>query len=95
VLLNWDVDQELYGLNQDYASTRQGLKDAVEAGALDIESHGWTHMEPNLDSPPGPWWTADLSGEGSMVGWYAEFADQRRSAATGWNLSASLPTTTP
>jgi hypothetical protein len=69
---------DLYGLNQDYASTRQGLKDSVEAGALDIESHGWTHMEPNLDSPPGPWWTADLSGEGSMVGWYAEFADQRR-----------------
>jgi hypothetical protein len=69
---------DLYGLNQDYASTRRGLKDALEAGVLDIESHGWTHMEPNLDSPPGPWWTADLSGEGSMVGWYAEFADQRR-----------------
>ncbi|MGA8153739.1 MAG: hypothetical protein WB952_22510 [Terriglobales bacterium] len=67
-----------YGLHQDYASTRQGLKDAVDAGVLDIESHGWTHMEPNLESPPGPWWTADLAGEGSMVGWYAEFADQRR-----------------
>ena len=69
---------DLYGLNQDYASTLRGLKNAVEAGVLDIESHGWTHMEPNLESPPGPWWTADLSGEGSMVGWYAEFADQRR-----------------
>jgi hypothetical protein len=68
----------LYGLNQDYASTRQGLKNAAEAGVLDIESHGWTHMEPDLESPPGPWWTADLEGEGSMVGWYAEFADQRR-----------------
>ena len=67
-----------YGLHQDYASTRQGLKDAVDAGVLDIESHGWTHMEPDLQSPPGPWWTAELAGEGSMVGWYAEFADQRR-----------------
>jgi len=69
---------DLYGLHQDYASTRQGLKDAADAGVLDIESHGWTHMEPNLESPPGPWWTADLAGEGSMVGWYAEFEDQRR-----------------
>jgi len=69
---------DLYGLHQDYASTRQGLKDAADAGVLDIESHGWTHMEPNLQSPPGPWWTADLAGEGSMVGWYAEFEDQRR-----------------
>ena len=69
---------DLYGLRQDYASAREGLKDAVDAGVLDIESHGWTHMEPDLDSPPGPWWTADLAGEGSMVGWYAEFEDQRR-----------------
>jgi hypothetical protein len=69
---------DLYGLNQDYASTLRGLKSAGEAGLLDIESHGWTHMEPNLESAPGPWWTADLAGEGSMVGWYAEFADQRR-----------------
>ena len=69
---------DLYGLKQDYASTQKGLKNAVEAGVLDIESHGWTHMEPDLESPPGPWWTADLAGEGSMVGWYAEFADQRR-----------------
>jgi len=69
---------DLYGLHQDYASTRKGLKDGADSGVLDIESHGWTHMEPDLESPPGPWWTADLAGEGSMVGWYAEFADQRR-----------------
>ena len=69
---------DLYGLHQDYASTRKGLKDAADSGVLDIESHGWTHMEPDLESPPGPWWTADLAGEGSMVGWYAEFGDPRR-----------------
>lgn len=69
---------DLYGLHQDYASTRQGLKDAANSGMLDIESHGWTHMDPDLDSSPGPWWTADLAGEGSVVGWYGEFADQRR-----------------
>jgi hypothetical protein len=67
-----------YGLHQDYASTRQGIQDAADAGVVDIESHGWTHMDPDLDSPPGPWWTADIAGEASVVGWYAEFEDQRR-----------------
>ncbi len=69
---------DAYGLHQDYASTQKALREAAESGVLDIESHGWTHMEPDLDSPPGPWWTADLAGEGSIVGWYGEFEDQRR-----------------
>ncbi|PYV34040.1 MAG: hypothetical protein DMG22_07630 [Acidobacteria bacterium] len=67
-----------WGLHQDYASTRRGLLDAVAAGVLQIESHGWTHMAPNLESPPGPWWAADLKGEASADGWYSEFADHRR-----------------
>jgi hypothetical protein len=67
-----------YGLQQDYASTQRGLRAAVAAGVLEIESHGWTHMQPDLESPPGPWWTADLAGEGSADGWYTEFADHRR-----------------
>jgi hypothetical protein len=69
---------DLYGLHQDYASTRQGLEDALAEGVLDIESHGWSHMEPDLESPPGPWWTADLAGEGSVDGWYTEFQDRLR-----------------
>lgn len=69
---------DAYGLQQDYASTQKGLQEAVTAGVLDIESHGWTHMEPDLESPPGPWWTADLVGEGSVDGWYSEFQDRRR-----------------
>jgi hypothetical protein len=67
-----------WGLHQDYSSTRKGLLDAVAAGVLQIESHGWTHMDPDLESPPGPWWTADLKGEASADGWYSEFADHRR-----------------
>jgi hypothetical protein len=35
-------------------------------------------MQPDLESPPGPWWTADLAGEGSADGWYTEFEDLRR-----------------
>ena len=69
---------DLYGLHQDYGSTQKGLEEALAAGVLDIESHGWTHMEPDLESPPGPWWSADLAGEGSVDGWYSEFHDRRR-----------------
>jgi hypothetical protein len=67
-----------YGVEQDYSSTQRGLKAAVAAGVLEIQSHGWTHMQPDLDSPPGPWWTADLDGEASAGGWYEEFEDTRR-----------------
>ncbi len=67
-----------YGVLQDYPSTRRGLKAAVEAGVLEIQSHGWTHMQGDLDSSPGPWWVADLQGEGSVGGWYEEFEDSRR-----------------
>jgi hypothetical protein len=42
---------------------------------LEIESHGWTHMQPDLDSPPGPWWGSPLMGERAEVGWYREFYD--------------------
>lgn len=69
---------DVYGQHQDYASTRKGLKEAVTEGLLNIESHGWTHMNHDLESPPGPWWTADLAGEGSVDGWYAEFDDKLR-----------------
>ena len=67
-----------YGVLQDFGSTRRGLLAAVEAGVIEIESHGWTHMQADLDSPPGPWWNADLEGEGSVGGWYEEFEDTRR-----------------
>ena len=69
---------DLYGVQQDYAGTQRGLKAAVAAGVLEIQSHGWTHMQPDLESPPGPWWTADLAGEASVGRWYTEFEDQRR-----------------
>jgi len=66
------------GMLQDYISTAKGLKAALAAGCLEIASHGWTHMQPDLESPPGPWWTSDLTGEASAIGWVAEFEDWRR-----------------
>lgn len=67
-----------FGTKQDYVSTKKGLDEGVAAGELEIESHGWTHMQPDLSSPPGPWWGAPLMDERAEVGWYREFYDVRR-----------------
>ena len=42
-----------FGTKQDYVSTKKGLDEGVALGVLEIESHGWTHMQPDLTSPPG------------------------------------------
>ncbi|MBM3746264.1 MAG: hypothetical protein FJW34_10750 [Acidobacteria bacterium] len=61
----------------DFASTKRGLDAGVREGVFQIESHGWTHMLPDLDSPPGPWWDAPMDGVGSLD-WYNEFGDRLR-----------------
>lgn len=67
-----------FGTKQDYVSTKRGLDEGISLGVLEIESHGWTHMQPDLTSPPGPWWGAPLMDERAEVGWYREFYDIRR-----------------
>jgi hypothetical protein len=67
-----------FGTKQNYVSTKRGLDEGVAAGVLEIESHGWTHMQPDLTSPPGPWWGAPLMEERAEMGWYREFYDVRR-----------------
>jgi len=67
-----------FGVRQNFKSTRLGLEDGVREGVFELQSHGWTHMQPDLDSPPGPWWGAPLDGEKAEVGWYREFGDTRR-----------------
>lgn len=67
-----------FGVRQNFKSTKLGLEDGVSAGVFEIQCHGWTHMQPDLDSPPGPWWGAPLDGEKAEVGWYREFGDTRR-----------------
>ena len=61
----------------DFASTKRGLDAGVAEKVFEIQSHGWTHMLPDLDSPPGPWWDAPMDGVGSLD-WYNEFADMLR-----------------
>jgi len=67
-----------FGTKQDYVSTKKGLDEGIAEGVLEIESHGWTHMQPDLTSPPGPWWGAPVEDERAEVGWYREFYDVRR-----------------
>lgn len=67
-----------FGTLQDYISTKEGIDEGLRLGVFEIQSHGWTHMQPDLDSPPGPWWDADIEGEKTEAGWYREFGDVRR-----------------
>jgi hypothetical protein len=61
----------------DFASTKRGLDAGLAAGVFTIESHGWTHMLPDLESAPGPFWDAPMDGVGSLD-WYNEFGDNLR-----------------
>jgi hypothetical protein len=71
---------DAFGIRQNYRSMKEGLDEGVKAGVIEIHSHGWTHMQPDLDSAPGPWWSSPLDGERAEVGWYREFFDVRRNA---------------
>lgn len=80
ILVPWQqrvVDEIDPSVVHDFASTLRGLEAGVAAGVFQIECHGWTHMLPDLDSPPGPWWTAPMDGTGSLD-WYNEFGDNLR-----------------
>ena len=45
---------DAFGTTEDYISTKRGIDEGVAAGVFEIESHGWTHMQPDLTSAPGP-----------------------------------------
>ena len=62
----------------DFSSTKRGLDDGQAAGVLEIQSHGWTHVSPDLDSPPGPFWSASPLGLVVAKNWYKEFGDYVR-----------------
>lgn len=67
-----------FGTLQDGPSTLRGLRKGLKAGVFEIQCHGLTHLQPDLYSPPGPWYGADLYHERAEMGWYREFADTRR-----------------
>jgi hypothetical protein len=70
-----------YGTRQNIVSTTAGLLDGMAAGVIEVQSHGLTHMVPDLDSPiPSStnWWDGGVGDEWDQVGWYREFYDTRR-----------------
>ncbi len=81
VLNPWKQDRVADALHpgrvHDFASTKRGLDAGLREGVFEIQSQGWTHMLPDLESPPGPWWDAPMDGTGSLP-WWTEFGDPIR-----------------
>jgi hypothetical protein len=74
---SWTVDWvDYFGTEQNLTSNYIGILDGMSRGVLEIQSHGWTHLNPDLDSPPGPWWDNQTEWEDDT--WYREARDERR-----------------
>ena len=73
---------DTFGNYQDYRSTKEGLEEGLKRGVFEIQAHrAWSHMNWDLDSPPGPWWDGPIDGEIAVTDWYNEVVDVRRDAA--------------
>ena len=69
------------GVRQNIASGRAGWLAGMKEGLIEIQSHGLTHMSPDLDTPPPggkSWWKGNWTDEWPNEGWYREFYDERR-----------------
>jgi hypothetical protein len=70
---------DIFGNRQDYGSTKEGLDEGIRRGVFEIQPHrAWSHMNWDLDSPPGPWWGSPVGGELAVTDWYNEIVDVRR-----------------
>ncbi len=61
----------------DYVSAKRGLDAGLKEGVLEIQCHGYTHMLPDLESPPGPFRDVPM-GAGVIKGFDEEFGDNLR-----------------
>ncbi len=61
----------------DYVSAKRGLDAGQRKGVLEIQCHGYTHMLPDLESPPGPFWTVPMDAN-VPHGFDEEFGDKLR-----------------
>lgn len=80
----WSVKpfKDIFGNWQDYGSTKEGLDEGLRRGVFEIQPHrAWSHMNWDLDSPPGPWWGSAVDGEMNITDWYNETVDVRRGAS--------------
>ena len=77
----WTVKpfKDIFGNWQDYGSTKAGLDEGLRRGVFEIQPHrAWSHMNWDLDSPPGPWWGSPIGDEMAVTNWYNEIVDVRR-----------------
>ncbi len=80
----WSVEpfRDIFGNWQDYGSTKEGLDEGLRRGVFEIQAHrAWSHMNWDLDSPPGPWWSSAVDEEMDVTEWYNEVVDVRRGAS--------------
>jgi hypothetical protein len=80
----WSIEpfEDIFGNWQDYPSTKEGLEEGLRRGVFEIQAHrAWSHMNWDLDSPPGPWWGSPVDGELAITDWYNEVVDVRRGHA--------------
>ncbi len=72
---------DTFGNYQDYGSTKEGLDEGLKRGVFEMQTHrAWSHMNWDLESPPGPWWDSPIDGELAVTDWYNEVVDVRRGA---------------
>jgi hypothetical protein len=80
VVVPWTqrVTDELDGRTlHDYPSAKRGLEAGLRAGVFEIQCHGYTHMLPDLESPPGPFRTVPMDDK-VPSGFDVEFGDSLR-----------------
>jgi len=78
-LKSWTVDWvDPFGTEQNLTSNYLGILEGMSKGVLQIESHGWTHMAPDLTD----WF--NNSTEWANPDWYKEFYDARHGQEVDW-----------
>jgi hypothetical protein len=84
IISPWTVKPftDVFGNWQDYGSTKEGLDEGVRRGVFEIQAHrAWSHMNWDLESPPGPFWSDNIDGQLAVTDWYNEVVDVRRGNA--------------
>jgi hypothetical protein len=67
---------DIYGNRQDYRSSYEGLKEGLKREVFEIQhDRAWSHMNWDLDSPPGPFWDSPLDSQKNNGDWYNEVSD--------------------
>lgn len=77
----WTVKpfKDIYGNWQDYGSSKKGLDEGIKRGVFEIQhDRAWSHMNWDLESPPGPLWNGPIDGKKDNYDWYNEISDVTR-----------------